>query len=320
MPFEKTERMLPVYDLHKLRLLRELKLRGTVTAVGDALSYSPSTVSQHLAQLESQVGVELMEQVGRRLVLTPAADVLIAHTEAVMTQLEQAEADMAATRSGAVGLLRVGAFQTVALGLVPLMLKTLGEQHPGLRVEVGHLEERQAQAAVLARDFDLVVTEEFPGHPVPARQGLHDATLREDGLRLAVHSEMTALNSKLGPAAAKALPWVMEPVGTTARAWALSLCRQAGFEPDVRFEATDVLFHRQLVIEGQAAALLPDLLWRAAPPPPGVLKLSKPLGQRRIFTSVRSGSERHPAIVAARAALLAAANGTSDGMLRRGGR
>ncbi|MDT0196721.1 LysR family transcriptional regulator [Arthrobacter sp. AB6] len=296
-----------MYDLHKLRLLRELKLRGTVTAVAEALSYSPSTVSQHLAQLESQVGVKLMEQVGRRLVLTPAADVLIAHTEAVMTQLERAEADMAATRTGAVGLLRVGAFQTVALGLVPLMLTTLREQHPGLRVEVGHLEERQAQAAVLARDFDLVVTEDFPGHPVPARQGLHDDTLRQDGLRLAVRSNVAGLNDQQGPAAAKDFPWVMEPEGTTARAWASTLCREAGFEPDVRFEATDVLFHRQLVIEGQAAALLPDLLWRTAPPPPGLLRLSEPLGERRIFTSVRSGSERHPAIVAARSALLAAA-------------
>lgn len=38
-----------MYDLHRLRLLRELQLRGTLAAVAKALSYSPSSVSQQLS-------------------------------------------------------------------------------------------------------------------------------------------------------------------------------------------------------------------------------------------------------------------------------
>jgi DNA-binding transcriptional LysR family regulator len=60
-----------VLDLRRLRLLRELAHRGTLGAVAQALSYSPSTVSQQLSLLESEVGVALLEPVGRRVRLTP---------------------------------------------------------------------------------------------------------------------------------------------------------------------------------------------------------------------------------------------------------
>ena len=53
-------------DVRRLRLLRELKIRGTLAEVADALQYSPSSVSQQLALLEKEVGVELLRKTGRR--------------------------------------------------------------------------------------------------------------------------------------------------------------------------------------------------------------------------------------------------------------
>jgi DNA-binding transcriptional ArsR family regulator len=73
-------------DLRRLRLLRELAHRGTLAAVAEALSYSPSTVSQQLSQLESEAGVALLEPVGRRVRLTPQAQILVAYTERILEQ------------------------------------------------------------------------------------------------------------------------------------------------------------------------------------------------------------------------------------------
>ncbi|WP_205625621.1 helix-turn-helix domain-containing protein [Actinomadura atramentaria] len=61
-------------DLHRLRLLRELKHRGTLAAVAEALAYSPSSISQQLSVLEREAGVRLLEPVGRRVRLTPQAE------------------------------------------------------------------------------------------------------------------------------------------------------------------------------------------------------------------------------------------------------
>src|SRR5204863_348048 len=66
-------------DLHRLRLLHELQRLGTVSAVAEALSYSPSTVSQQLKVLEREAGTTLFEPTGRRIRLTDAALVLAAH-------------------------------------------------------------------------------------------------------------------------------------------------------------------------------------------------------------------------------------------------
>lgn len=49
-------------DLHRLRLLRELKHRGTLAAVADALAYTLSAISQQLSVLEAEAGAPLLER------------------------------------------------------------------------------------------------------------------------------------------------------------------------------------------------------------------------------------------------------------------
>ncbi|MEU1784629.1 LysR substrate-binding domain-containing protein [Streptomyces sparsogenes] len=300
-----------MFDLHRLRLLRELKHRGTLAAVAAALSYAPSSVSQQLSQLEAEVGVRLLEPVGRRVRLTEQAEILVAHTEAVLERLERAEADIATSLTDLTGTLRVASFQTAALALVPTALGLLRDLHPRLRVHVTHMEPERSLPALQARDFDLVIAEEYPGNPNPRPAGLEQEDLLDDPLHLALPAPADRPEATSGGplAALRSLadrPWVMEPEGTAARHWAMTLCRNAGFEPDVRFETTDLLLHLRLVEQGHAAAFLPDLVWNAQPPSVTLRPLPRGHRTRRIFTVVRRGRSRHPAILACRDALLRA--------------
>ncbi|MGW0710108.1 LysR substrate-binding domain-containing protein [Streptomyces sp. NPDC002643] len=304
-----------MFDLHRLRLLRELKHRGTLAAVAAALSYAPSSVSQQLSQLEAEVGVTLLEPVGRRVRLTEQAEILVAHTEAVLERLERAEADIATSLTELTGTLRIASFQTAALALIPAALDRLRELHPKLRVHVTHMEPERALPALQARDFDLVLAEEYPGNPHPRPAELEEEDLLDDPLRLALPPGGAADGD--GPQGGTAAgggppdalrsladhPWVMEPEGTAARHWAMTLCRDAGFEPDVRFETTDLLLHHRLVAQGHAAAFLPDLVWSGHPPTVPLLRLPPGQDTRRVFTVVRRGGGRHPAVLACRAAL-----------------
>ncbi|SEN37067.1 LysR family transcriptional regulator [Nonomuraea pusilla] len=318
-----------MFDLHRLRLLRELKHRGTLAAVAAALSYAPSSVSQQLSQLEAEVGVPLLEPVGRRVRLTPQAEILVAHTEAVLERLERAEADVAASLADLTGTLRVAAFQTAALALLPAALTALRERHPALRVHVTEMEPEAALPALQARDFDLVVAEEYPGHPRSRPSGLEHEDLLDDPLRLACPAPPSGQGkasrvlagagagagrpgrapSRRGmlPGALAEAAWVMEPEGSAARQWAVALCRDSGFEPDVRFESSDLLLHLRLVEQGHAAAFLPDLVWSGQPPTVRLRSLPGGRGSRRLFTSVRVGRSAHPAVLACRDALRRAA-------------
>lgn len=283
-------------DLRKLRLLRELAHRGTLTAVAAALGYSPSTVSQQLAQLEAEAGVPLLEPSGRRVRLTAQAQLLVRHADALLAQMEQAEAELAALRPGA-ATVRVAAFQTAALALMPAALTYLARARPQLRVELTVLEPELSMPALLARDFDLAVIEEYPHRPLPRQRGTERAELLTDDLVLAVPAGWPP---ELGRLAGR--PWVMEPEGTAARDWSAAVCRAAGFEPDVRFTATDLLMHSALVRAGHAAALLPRLSGITAAPGATVTGLAGG-PRRRVFTAIRQGTRAHPAVQAIRQAL-----------------
>lgn len=284
----------PMLEVRRLRLLYELDRRGTIAAVADALHFSPSGVSQQLAQLENEAGAALLERVGRRVRLTEAGRLLAAHAESVVRQLERAEAELVALEGRPVGTVRIAVFQTAALALVPSMLDRLAS-YPELRVEVAQLEPERALPALLARTFDLIVSEEYPGAPTPVSDRVDRDDLCSDELMLAVpDADIRSL------ADASAVPWTMEPAGTMARQWATGVCRTAGFEPDVRFETADMLAQRELVRRGHAAAFLPAMLLRTVPADVSTRAFGH---SRTVFTLVRRGSETHPALIAVRSAL-----------------
>src|ERR1700749_3300805 len=106
-------------DVRRLRLLRELSRRGTISAVAGALSYSPSAVSQQLAILEREAGVPLLEPMGRRVRLTAQAELLVAHTGVGLAVLDRPEASIAASREHVSGRLRVSSVQCTLLTLRP---------------------------------------------------------------------------------------------------------------------------------------------------------------------------------------------------------
>ena len=285
-------------DLRRLRLLRELARRGTITAVAEALSYSPSAVSQQLTALEKETGVRLLEPAGRRVRLTPQADLLVAHAQVLLEDMERAEAALARSLSETAGTLRVAAFQTAVLALVPHALSQLARQHPALRVEVTELEPKAALPALAAGEFDLVLGEEYPGFPLPRPRETERHDLLTDELRLITPAGWS--EHSLSSLASR--PFVLEPVGTTARQWATAACRQAGFEPDARYTTTDLQIHLRLVESGLAAALLPDLSGAGDRHDVAAYRLhGRP--SRQIFTTVRSGAARHPKVQAFTTAL-----------------
>ena len=154
-------------DVRRLRLLRELKIRGTLAEVAEALQYSPSSVSQQLALLEKEVGVELLRKTGRRVQLTPQAEVLVAHTAQLLETMEQAEADLAASLTTVTGTVRIAVFQSAALALMPDTLTRMTAEYPEVRIEMIQREPETALHETWARDFDLVIAEQYPGHAAP---------------------------------------------------------------------------------------------------------------------------------------------------------
>jgi len=286
-----------MFELRRLRLLHELALRGTLAAVAAALSYSPSTISQQLAQLEKDAGVTLLAPDGRRVRLTEHGRILAAHAARALDLDEQARGDLESLHPG-LAPVRVAVMQTAALAVVPAALALLSSAVPDLRVELVEMPPELGLFELTARGVDLVIAEQYPGHTRTHAPGIERDVLGTDPIRLALPAGDPARSL----ADLRDRPWVMEPAGTAARLWAVQQCRAAGFEPDVRYELADLSAHARLVAAGQAVAVLPDLLWEGSPIPVSLLDLpGRPA--REIFTAQRTASQARAGIVEVRRAM-----------------
>src|SRR3712207_8736304 len=153
------------FDLRRLRLLRELEERGTLGAVAAALGYSPSAVSQQLSVLEREVGARLLEKAGRGVRLTDAGRLLTRHARVLLTAAEAASADLASLTGEVRGTVRAGGLQSATRRVLIPAVARLQVDHAGVRMEIVEVEFEQALPELRLGTLDMVVSDEYDGHP-----------------------------------------------------------------------------------------------------------------------------------------------------------
>jgi DNA-binding transcriptional LysR family regulator len=249
-------------DLRLLKVLREVALRGSFSAAAEALSYSQPAVSQQIARLEAQTGVKLLERGHKRIELTPAGEALVRHTERILAQLAEAQAELTEIATSARGRLRIAAFATAAGTIVPLAVSAFRRLRPGVQVDLQLLDPPRSIPALRRGDFDLVITEEGGFDEEPSLEGLGVERLMDDVLYAAL-----PVDHPLATRRAIALSdlvhedWMLVGLqGTCADSnVVLRACQQAGFEPRVAYTSDDYFAIQGLVASGMGVALVPGL-------------------------------------------------------------
>jgi DNA-binding transcriptional LysR family regulator len=283
-------------DVRRLRLLLELARRGTITAVADALAYTPSAVSQQLAALEREAGVPLLERTGRRVALTPAGTVLARYAESVLATLEEASAALAATRTTLSGPLRVGSFPSAARTLLPAVLVALGRDHRLLELMVRELDPAAVPDALRTGTLDVAITSAYDYVPAEPDPALEEEPLLDEVVYLATAPAAGTPTV----AGCRDAPWIAGSPDTMCHAMLVRLCQAHGFTPRIRHHADDFATVLALVAAGQGASLVPQLGTPGAPPQVTLTPLAC---RRRTRVAYRKGTRGHPAISAFMAAL-----------------
>ncbi|MFE9561810.1 LysR substrate-binding domain-containing protein [Streptomyces sp. NPDC006487] len=313
-------------DVRRLRLLRELARRETIAAVAEALSFSPSAVSQQLSVLEREAGLPLLERTGRRVRLTPAGQNLVRHADAVLELLERADAELAEARGGLAGVLRIGSFPTATRAIVPAALAELARRHPGLEPMVSETDPAVVAHALRAGDLDVALIHAYDFVAAPQEPGLATDPLYREAMYLATPSERApaapatgnpgdaaggAGASGPGGAGQRALlrthadaPWITATPGTLCHAMTVRACEDAGFVPRIRHQVDEFATVLALVAAGQGVAVVPQLGITGHADPAVVL--TRLVMERRTNVAFRSGAAAHPAVAALSAALRAA--------------
>ena len=288
-------------DVRRLRLLSELSRRGTIADVARLVGYTPSAVSQSLAQLEREVGVPLLERDGRRVRLTPAAIALVARTDRVLAELDAAEAELAAEEGAVRGSLVIGAFPSAAAGLVVPAVARLGDRHKELACTIREHEPEDGIPLLRSGELDLLVSESYDDVPTAAVGGLESHPLLNEPVLLVLPRHHTAREPiALGSLSDES--WVAGLTGTQFGAMIDQVCRRAGFSPRIVHRADDSVLHQALVAAGLGVGMLPEM---ACGHSDGVhfARIAPPAPRRHLSALLRRGSARRPALAATLEAL-----------------
>jgi DNA-binding transcriptional LysR family regulator len=298
-------------ELRRLRLLRELKERGTIAAVADALQFTPSAVSQQLAMLEREAGVPLLERAGRGVRLTDAALVLVEHADALLERAALAEADLAAAAGTIAGRGRIAGFQSALLRLALPAMEALAREAPRLRCEVVEAEPEQTLPALTLGEVDLVLGDEWQHQPWRLPAGLQREEVFSDPVHLVLPSRhrLARRHKEAVPMAELAgETWTSGHVGMAWEQMTQRACRElGGFDPDIRHRTNDATVSLALVARGLAVTLLPELPMPGRQPGATLRRIADAPVNRGIFAVTREADAARPSTRALLAAVRDAA-------------
>jgi LysR family transcriptional regulator, transcription activator of glutamate synthase operon len=240
-------------DTDSLRWFQQVADGTTVTEVSDLEAVTQSGVSRALARLEAEVGTPLLRRSGRTLRMTQAGAVFKRHVDALLHQLDDGIAavnELIEPDTGTVAL----AFQhSLGTWLVPDLVRSFRAAHPRVRFQLTQVRDELHAPALAGGQADLEIGTRRPRDPA-----LDTRQIAIEPLGLAVpRDHRLAGQPRIRLAEVADEPFVSLRPTSSLRQQADSLCRQAGFGPDVVFEGDDLSTVRGFVAAGLGVAIVP---------------------------------------------------------------
>lgn len=295
-------------NLHRLRILREIDQRGTVSSAAKALWMTPPSVSQHMSALEAETGVQMLERVGRRVRLTPAAKRLVTHTERMLADMERAEADLALARDEVAGTVAVSGPSTVGRAvLVPAAIE-LQRSHPALELTISDIEQPESLTELRSGNFDIALGLEYTLAPACDPSGFDIEPLMSEPVYLAMPSDHPLAGRPVRLEELRNERWFAARGPNPCRDAVLRATSFCGFEPRVELLSTiDYQLSLAAVGAGLGVMLVPALALYTEYPGVTLHPLIDVPLRRRVYAAMRQGSRSAPPVAAALGAIRRAA-------------
>lgn len=143
--------------LRQLRIFEAVARLGSISRAAAELHLTQPAVSMQMKQLESLLGLTLVEQVGKRLTLTQAGTELREHARDIALRVVDLSAAMDQLRGLERGQLRLAVVST-ANYFLPEVIAEFSRHHPGVRISLQVANRESVLAALAANTADLAIT------------------------------------------------------------------------------------------------------------------------------------------------------------------
>lgn len=281
-------------NLDQLRTLIAIVDLGSFSAAGQSLHLAQPTVSLHVSELESRLGVPLLLREPRRVRPTPAGLELVERGRRVLRDLDDAIEAAQRRHAGLEGRVRLGVSSTsIVVDLLPPVFEALAQRCPGIEVSPSFTGSAESVAGLQAGTIDIGLVSQ----PQPAVAGVRFIPWITSDLFALVPAQWPLVR-RATPAWLAERPLIMNEPGSRLQTLTLEWFARAGLAPRARIEHNYDVAMRALVAAGYGAALLPMAVTERAQLGPRVRLLPlHPRLSRRLLIGVRD-SERQDGAVA----------------------
>ncbi|HEX6458177.1 MAG TPA: LysR family transcriptional regulator [Thermoleophilaceae bacterium] len=243
-----------------MRVLREVATQGSFSAAAEALSYTQSAVSQQIAALEREAGTKLVERNARGIRLTDAGEALVRHTEAVLANLAEAEAELEALAGVRGGRVRLASFPSAGSAIIPQAIANFRARHPAVELNLIEAEPQESLPRLRSGELEIALTYTPGMYSDESLAGVDTEDILDDPFYLVLpagHPLAAKPRVRLKDLASE--PWITGTDACPCTGQVQWACTVAGFEPHVAFESDDFATVQGLVAAGVGVALIPDL-------------------------------------------------------------
>jgi molybdate transport repressor ModE-like protein len=283
-------------DVKRLRILREVAAQGSFSAAADALYLSQSAVSQQIATLEKEVGMQLLDRARGGPKLTDAGRVLVGHAEAAIARLDEAERELAAIAGLEGGELRLASFPSASATVLTEAVSVFHGRHPKVRLTIAEAEPEQSLPRLKGGELDLALSFDYPSVPSAPDRDLELTLLLAESMHLALPKTHPLAERQVVPLAELSEErWLCGSRPSSCGEVIFRACRDAGFEPQVGFESDDYHVMQGFIAAGLGFTLLPDLALPTLRSDLVVRATDPPAPQRRVWAATRAEGARSPA-------------------------
>jgi LysR family hydrogen peroxide-inducible transcriptional activator len=238
-------------DLRQLNAVLAVAEHGSFSAAARALHTVQSNISTHVARLEHELGVTLVDRTTGRVTDEGAA--VVARARRVQAELDALAADVASVHDHVAGPARLGVIGTTARWLVPRLVETMAARHPRVQVVVYDATTSSLLLQLASGTVDLAVL----GLPVDDPDLQSERLFDEDRLLVVPSHHPLAGHERIVLADLDGVPLLVEPRGSPFRERLEQIADREGFvlRPQVEVDGTRLM--ASLAFQGFGAALLP---------------------------------------------------------------
>lgn len=238
-------------DLRQLAALLAVADHGSFSAAARALHTVQSNVSTHVARLEKELGVTLVDRAGGAI--TEEGVVVVERSRRIRAELDALVSDIASLRDEVHGVARIGVIGTTARWLVPLVIDALAKAHPKVRLVVVDATTSLQLPQLSRGELDLAIVNLPTGDPEVIDEPLFD----EDRLLIAPSEHPLARYDHVTLAQLAEHELLLPAVGTIYRKELDAEAAEAGVHLRAKAEVDGMRLVASLAFQGFGAAVLP---------------------------------------------------------------